>query len=66
MYSTLLSESENGDELLFMTEGHTFSILWSKRNYFLFDPHSRDDHGTFSDIGSSVLLKFSPVAKLCL
>ena len=43
--------NENGDGLLFMAEGYTFSILWSKRNYFLFDPHS---HGAFSDIGSSV------------
>ena len=64
LYSTLLNESENGDGLLFMSEGYTFSILWSKRNYFLFDPHSRDDHGAFSDNGSSVLLKFSSVRQL--
>ena len=64
LYSTLLNESENGDGLLFRAEGYTFSILWSKRNYFLFDPHSRDDHGAFSDNGSSVLLKCSAVRQL--
>ena len=63
LYSTL-NESENGDGLIFITEGYTFSILWSKRNYFLFDPHSRDDLGAFSDNGSSVLLKFSAVRQL--
>ena len=63
LYSTL-NESENGDGLIFITEGYTFSILWSKRNYFLFDPHSRDNLGAFSDNGSSVLLKFSSVRQL--
>ena len=59
-----LNESEKGDGLIFITEGYTFSIVRSKRNYFLFDPHSRDNLGAFSDNGSSVLLKLSAVRQL--
>ena len=34
--------------MLFMTSGYTVGILWTKRNYFLFDPHCRDNNGAVS------------------
>ena len=61
---SLLKKHTTGDGILFMTLGYTFSILWNKRNYFLFDPHSRDDEGVIAQNGSSVLLKFSSLPQL--
>ena len=60
----LLKKHATSDGLLFMTLGYTFSILWNKRNYFLFDPHSRDDEGAIVENGNSVLLKFSSVSHI--
>ena len=62
LLQVLLKKHATSDGLLFMTLGYTFSILWSKRNYFLFDPHSRDDEGAIVENRNSVLLKFSSVS----
>ena len=45
--------------LLFMMKGLCISIIWNKKNYFLFDSHSRNSLGQTSPDGSSILLKFS-------
>ena len=42
-----------------MTLGYTFSILWNKRSYFLFDPNSRDDEGALVEN-----IKFSSVSHI--
>ena len=54
----------SGDGLLFIIHGYTFSVLWNKRNYFLFDPHSRDEEGAIVPNGTCVLLKFSSLSQL--
>ena len=61
---TLLGDHVIGDGLLFMTLGYTFSILWNKRNYFIFDSHSRGSAGTVVENGNSVLLKFCSLRQL--
>ena len=61
---TLLGNHAIGDGLLFMTFGCTFSILWNKRNYFIFDSHSRGSEGTVVENGNSILLKFCSLLQL--
>ena len=41
-----------------MTGGFTISLIWSKNAVFLFDSHSRDGNGAFTNNGSSVVLSF--------
>ena len=62
----LFQNNEIGDGMLFMTSGFTTGILWTKRNYFLFDPHCRDENGAIStdNSGTCVLLKFSSLQQL--
>ena len=43
--------------LIFIVSGYSFALIWDKQ-YFLFDPHSRDCNGLISVDGTSVLLKF--------
>ena len=61
---TLLGDHVIGDGLLFMTLGYTFSILCNKRNYFIFDSHSRGSESTVVENGNSVLLKICSLRQL--
>ena len=47
-----------------MTAGSSFSMIWSKNNYFLFDSHNRDGNGCFVAEGNSVLLMFSSLSDI--
>ena len=47
-----------GNGLIFTTNGYCFSLIWTKRNVFLFDSHSRNKEGSFVESGSSILLAF--------
>ena len=49
---------DTGNGLIFMTGGFTISLIWSKNAVFLFDSHSRDGNGAFTNNGSSVVLSF--------
>ena len=53
-----VAPADVGNGLIFMTDGYTFSIIWSKNSFFLFDSHSRDVNGCIVGEGGSVLLMF--------
>ena len=50
-------KTDIGNGLIFMT-GYSFSLIWSKTAVFLFDSHSRDINGAFTDQGTSIILLF--------
>ena len=52
------SQTDIGNGLIFTTGGYSFSLIWSKNSIFLFDSHSRDSNGSFTDQGTSVALSF--------
>ena len=52
------STTDIGNGIIFTTGGYSFSIIWSKKNIFLFDSHSRDINGHFTENGNSVTLSF--------
>ena len=58
LFTEHLSYSDIGNGLIFTTGGYSFSLIWSKNSIFLFDLHSRDINGCFTDQGSSVALSF--------
>lgn len=68
-FLTTLFGSRNddvGDGLLLIIGGFTVGVLWTKKNYFLFDPHCRDQDGSIpnNNTGTSVLLKFSSLLQV--
>ena len=61
--STSLQECYNdcadtGNGAILSINGYTFSLIWSKLAFFLFDSHSRASNGSISPNGTSILLKF--------
>ena len=51
-------ETDIGSGLIFVTGGYSFSLIWSKNAVFLFDSHSRDINGAFTDQCASIILSF--------
>ena len=49
---------DTGNGVLFLTNGYTCAIIWSKQNYFLFDSHGHNKEGLMSGDGPSILLGF--------
>ena len=49
----------NADGLLLIIKGLCISVTWTKKHYFLFDSHSKNEFGKSCPNGSSLLLKFS-------
>ena len=47
-----------GNCLLFVINGYTFALDWSKQGFFLFDSHSRSFEGFIALDGYSILMKF--------
>ena len=47
-----------GNGLIFTTNGFSIALIWTKSGVFLFDSHSRDKYGAFTDDGKSVILSF--------
>ena len=47
-----------GNGLIFTTAGYSFSLIWNKNSVYLFDSHSRDRNGYFTEQGTSVALSF--------
>ena len=58
IFSEHVSMFDIGNGLIFTTDGYCFSLIWSKNGVFLFDSHSRDSNGCFTDAGSSIVLSF--------
>ena len=44
--------------LIFTTGGYSFSLVWNKKSVYLFDSHSRDINGSFTNDGTTVVLSF--------
>ena len=61
MYINYNSLLDTGTDLLFLINGFTFSIIWEKSTFNVFDSHSRDSNGLASPEGSSVLLQFRSI-----
>ena len=51
-----------GNGLIFTTNGYCFSLIWAKKNVFLFDSHNRNEEGSFVENGSSILLAFKSLS----
>ena len=49
---------EIGNGALFLSNNFTCAIIWTKKSYFLFDPHGHDDQGILTGDGTSILLEF--------
>ena len=64
VFHKLANPRDIGNGLIFMTAGSSFSMIWSKNNYFLFDSHNRDGNGCFVAEGNSVLLMFSSLSDI--
>ena len=58
IFSEHASISDIGNGLIFTTAGYCISLIWSKNAIVLFDSHSRDMDGCFTDTGNSILLFF--------
>ena len=58
--SSLLSDLQcnSGNGFLFFLKGSCVAIIWTKKNIFLFDSHSRNSLGQPVPDGFSILLKF--------
>ena len=50
--------------LLLLLKGLCVSIVWTKKHYFLFDPHSKNEKGECIPEGYSILLKFNSINAL--
>ena len=50
--------ADTGNGAVLFINGYTFSLIWSKLAFFLFDSHSRASNGSISPNGTSILLKF--------
>ena len=61
---SIKNSKDIGNGALFLTNGYTCAIIWSKQYYFIFDPHSHDQNGHISDGGYSALLKFRSATAL--
>ena len=57
LFSQTSTISQRGNGILFVTNGYTFSIIWGKQYFFLFDSRSRSKDGLFLADGKSVLLQ---------
>jgi len=51
------SDSDKGHGMLCIINGVSFAIIW-ENSVYLFDLHSRDNHGNITENDTSVLLKF--------
>ena len=49
---------DTGSGLLIIINGYTFSVIWSKQDFYIFDSHSRSATGMKVPNGTAVLLKF--------
>ena len=47
------------DGFLFILNGVCISVTWNKTSFFLFDSHSRNEHGISSSEGTSTVMKFN-------
>ena len=45
-------------DLIFLINGYTFALIWSKQGFFLFDSYSRSTEGFVALDGYSILMKF--------
>ena len=50
--------------LLLLLKGLCVSIVWTKKHYFLFDSHSKNEKGECIPEGYSILLKFNSINAL--
>ena len=50
--------------LLLLVRGLCVSVIWTKRDYYLFDSHSKNEKGESSPEGYSILLKFNSINAL--
>ena len=53
-----------GTGLLFLIDGFTFSVIWSKSGFYVFDSHSRDSESFQIPNGTSVLLRFRTLSRV--
>ena len=51
-----------GNGVIFTTGGYSFSLIWTKNSVFLFDSHSRDLNGSFTEQGTAVALSFKTLS----
>jgi len=51
--------SSESDGLLLLIQGLCVSVVWTKKNFYLFDSHSKNEKGETCPDGSSVFLKFN-------
>ena len=58
VFANHVSLCDIGNGLIFTTAGYCISLIWSKNYIVLFDSHSRDNDGCFTDAGNAVLLFF--------
>ena len=58
VFANHVSLCDIGNGLIFTTAGYCISLIWSKNSIVLFDSHSRDNDGCFTDAGNAVLLFF--------
>ena len=59
-----LNTSEKGNSFLMFICGFTVAVILYNDIYYLFDSHSRNQHGQMVVNGQSVLLKFSQLSGL--
>ena len=53
-----------GSGALFFLNNYTFSLIWNKQAFYLFDAHSRDKDGLITPDGTSILLKFKSLHEI--
>ena len=53
--------SSDANGILLLLKGLCVSIIWTKRHYFLFDSHSKNEKGESIPEGFSILLKFNSI-----
>ena len=58
-----LSDQSNGI-IFFVSNNTSFSLLWNKKYFFLFDSHSRNDQGKISPNGTAILIKFTSLGQV--
>ena len=56
--------ADAGNGTISFINGYTFSLIWCKMAFFLFDSHSRATNGCISSNGTSNLLKFKSLKYL--
>jgi len=52
------------DGVLILIKGICVSVSWNKRNFFLYDSHSKDKQGESSPNGAATLIKFNSIKAL--